>query len=576
VIIAAIITFLATAMAVPFVMDWFGLPIVPVVSLASAIGAAGAVGVLAGRAIAMTREETIGFVVVCVTMFAWLAWIAWPSLLPQGRGPDLAHHLMLVDYIDQHWRLPHDPALGRVFGEMLHYTPGVHLLASTAGAWTRSDGLHAIYPVVALTVAIKAGLVFLIAMRVLPPVTSGGPTQNGRAPNSPLGPAVRAPVAVAASLLLFVPREYFLRSFIDASFLAQVVSECFAVAMWWAVVLWDERPSAVAAGLFAIAGIGVFLSWPVWLGPLVIVFAVVVALHGRSSRATAGAVDASQTTSHRDRLRNFAIGVVPIAVIAAMYAARHAGAATIIAVAGYVPPLRVEFFGPWFLALAALGLALAAFGRETRTVVWLVGAIVLQSAALAVLARDNGADRPYQALKMMYLLIYPLAVAAAIGLGKIGGIIGQGRMGGMGGRMGRPVWLAWLVVAALTAFAVVPVVRAPGSRPVATEPLFEAGVWARDHLPRACVDYLVSDDYSAYWLHVAVLRNARSDANRLGEDLFEAKKGVVRWILPEGLPFAIAENFDALPKDIRANVDVLARFGPAAVIKRRGRSTCPT
>ena len=30
----------------------------------------------------------------------------------------------------------------------------------------------------------------------------------------------------------------------------------------------------------------------------------------------------------------------------------------------------------------------------------------------------------------------------------------------------------------------------------------------------------------------------------------------------------------ALPRDIRENVDVMASFGPSAVIKRRGRSSC--
>src|SRR5262245_59813475 len=137
-------------MAVPFVMDWVGLPIVPVVTLAGAAAAAVAGAAGAAHAIATSREEALGFTTVVLSMFAWLAWIAWPSLLPQGRGPDLAHHLLLVDYIDQHWRLPHDSALGQALGEMLHYTPGVHLLASNVGAWLRNDGLHAIYPVVAL------------------------------------------------------------------------------------------------------------------------------------------------------------------------------------------------------------------------------------------------------------------------------------------------------------------------------------------------------------------------------------------------------------------------------------------
>jgi hypothetical protein len=42
-----------------------------------------------------------------------------------------------------------------------------------------------------------------------------------------------------------------------------------------------------------------------------------------------------------------------------------------------------------------------------------------------------------------------------------------------------------------------------------------------------------------------------------------------------GLPYAIASDFEALPRDIRTTVDTLARFGRAAVIKRQGASSCP-
>jgi hypothetical protein len=48
----------------------------------------------------------------------------------------------------------------------------------------------------------------------------------------------------------------------------------------------------------------------------------------------------------------------------------------------------------------------------------------------------------------------------------------------------------------------------------------------------------------------------------------------VRWILPDGLPYAITDRFDGLPRDIREQVDVLARYGQAAVVQRRGASAC--
>ena len=93
-------------------------------------------------------------------------------------------------------------------------------------------------------------------------------------------------------------------------------------------------------------------------------------------------------------------------------------------------------------------------------------------------------------------------------------------------------------------------------------------------MPPACVDYLVADDDSAYWLHLVVLGNARTTTRSLASETFEPQKAVVRWILPGGLPYAIASDFESLPRDIRTTADTLARFGRAAVIKRRGESSC--
>ncbi len=72
-----------------------------------------------------------------------------------------------------------------------------------------------------------------------------------------------------------------------------------------------------------------------------------------------------------------------------------------------------------------------------------------------------------------------------------------------------------------------------------------------------------------------MLGNPRGAKRSLVAETFEPQKALVRWILPGGLPYAIAQDVDALPRDIRTNVDVLARFGPAGVIKRRGASSCP-
>jgi hypothetical protein len=538
--IASFVSFLATAMSAAYAMDRIGLTISPLAVLVVSIAAAAAVFTALKPTAHVERVETFAFAAIVSAVLAYLLWLARPALLPVGGGPDLAHHLMLVDYIERHWRLAHDPALGAVMGEMVDYTPGLHVLAVLAGAWTRTDGFHAVYPLVALTVAVKAGLVFAIAMRV----SRHSSDARGAPP-----PLARMTFAIAAVLLLLVPREYFFRSFTEHSFLAQVVAECFAIAMWWAVVVWTERPTLPTMVMFAIAGVATFLTWPVWIGPLLLLLLVVVA---------------SQTeVPLRDRVRALIVGIAPIALVASVHALGRVRAAAIAGTSGFVVWPSVDLFGWWFLALALGGVILAAADRRARSIVWLLAAIALQAAALFVVATRSGADRPYLALKMVYLAIYPLAVAASLFLGRIG-------------RMGRSLSCpsCLLIVAALAIVVARPLIKERPPKPVVSEPMFLAGQWARAHLPPACVDYLVRNNYTAYWLHLAVLGNARQTERTRDNATFDSKQALVRWIQPEGLPFAIADDFDALPKDIRTSVDVIERFGPAAVVRRRGPSSC--
>jgi hypothetical protein len=76
-----------------------------------------------------------------------------------------------------------------------------------------------------------------------------------------------------------------------------------------------------------------------------------------------------------------------------------------------------------------------------------------------------------------------------------------------------------------------------------------------------------------YWLHLAVLGNARVSARTGDPDTFVPARAVARWIEPGGLPFAIA-HIPTLPKEVLNDVDVLEQFGAAAVVLRRGPSFC--
>jgi hypothetical protein len=380
---ASAIVLLASATLSAYIADWIGLAIVPSALLIVSLAASAGTFVGLWRRAARDRSSLAAFIVIVVAVMAWLFWLAGRDLLPPGTGPDLTHHLLLVGYIEEHWRLPHDPQLGPFLGEMVDYTPGAHLLAALAGAWTRTDGLHAVYPLVAFTVALKCGLVFLIARRIV-------------SPDVP-----RIPFAVMPVLLLLLPRAYFIGSFAQHSFLAQVVAEVFAVALWWALVVWDERPGMLPIAFFAIVGAATFLTWPVWIGPPLVLLAMCLA-----SRRDVGAVE---------RATQFTVAVVTIGAVAAAFTASRGRSAGIVAAAGFVLRPAPAVFGWAFLLVCGAGVCVGLFGRRTRTIPLFLGAIVLQAGALFLLAQARGSAAPYMALKMVYLAIYPLAVAGAVG-----------------------------------------------------------------------------------------------------------------------------------------------------------------
>jgi len=539
---AAALAFLASTIVSAYIVDWCGLRIVPAAILLVSLAAAFGVAAQLGRTIAERRAErhtTWIFVAIVGGTLGWLLWLARPGFLPTGSGPDLVQHLALIEYIQEHWRLVHDVRLSEYLGEMVDYTPGVHLLVALVGAWIPAiDALHVVYPVVAFTVALKAGLVFLIARRLM------------------RDEAAREPFAIAAVLLLLTPRIYSVGSFTEQSYLAQVVSELFAVAAWWTIVIWDERPSPGPMRLFALFVAACFLVWPVWLGPVLILLAGVALAHRRVPLA--------------ERIRQIAPASAAVLAIAAMHSVRHAGGFRIAGTGGFAIPPTMAVVGWPFFAASAASLAACALHRRTRTVTMLAAAIALQAAALYVAARRSGAAAPYLAIKMFYLAIYPMAVAIALTAADVWRAAEVWRAAAGWMPRLRPAASARTTAAAIAIFGAWPAIAAPRPKPVVTEPVLQAAVWARDHAPRDCIDYLTQDGYTAYWLHLAVFGNPRASGRATDDDTFEPKKALVRWILPGGLPYAVTDDFNALPRDIRESVDVLARFDRAAVVRRRG------
>ncbi len=476
--------------------------------------------------------DTIALLLVVVVVCGYALWLAWPSLLPIADGPDIVHHLSLIHFIQRTHRLPSDPALLPYLGEMMSYTPGSHIIAAAAGEWMGVDALRLLHPVMALFVALKAALVYAIVRRVLPA-------------------GARAPVyAGSAVLLLLVPAEYFLGSFVKYGFYAQVIAETFAAGVLFAIVWWRDgggRATLVLGGVCAAAS---FLAWPVFL-PACGAAAAVAVLVRRGS--------------WKERLTDAALVCAPVAVFVIAHLLAHASSAGLLKTGGFVTIPSVRVFSAPFIVLVIVGAGVAAWRAEGRMVLLFASCALAELGALAGLDAAVGSTMFYLPYKMVYLLMPPCAVLAALPLAQVSAFAAR--------RWRAIAPMAMCVPLAAAAYLMrgrLPWKPLPSPITAST---YEAGLWTREHLPPACVDYFSRHWLTGYWLHVDVLGNPRVSARTRGES-FEFRDAVAKWIEHRGLPYAIVEDLTAVPYEAREEMQPLRQFGAAAVVRARAPAAC--
>ena len=512
---------LALTAIAAYAIDALGFGVQPWASVVIALGATGAAAFMSSRPSESRASDFIAWLGIVIFLIAMFLRMSWPSLVPPGRGPDLTHHLLLVDYIEQSGHLVHDRSLEGAMGEMAHYTPGSHLLAAIAGAVFGVDGLRAFFPLTAICAALTGGFVFLIARRT----------------------GMALPYAIAAVVLLFLPAQYFFGAFTHDAFLAQTVSTLFAVAAWWAIAEWRSQPSRSGALTIAVFLVATFLSWPIWIGPLLIVFLALLL--------------SAEVETRPAMLRDVAIVVAPLVAIVVLHSWDRWNWVLIVRTSGAVLHPSLASVGVQLPSLALAGIFVARRDQRARVAIVLLFVIALQAITLYALAKAQGADTPYMAFKMMYLAIYPLAVLAAYAIARLS----------TNTRAHEPI--GWLIAAALLVMVVRPALAAPREIPVITLDLQAAGQWLRASNGASCSDYLVADAETAYWLHLAVLGNSRSGERMPEINRYDLNSAMAPWITAEGRSYAIAA-LDLLPAEVRSRVQIVKAFGRAAVIARPG------
>jgi len=500
-----------------------GAPLLPWV--AAAAGLLVAVLVTAGLDVGDAGAASIvTWAAVVVAVLVLVLAPAWPRLLPPGGLSDLTHHLLLVDVLERTRHLVDGAASEAALGEMAHYTPGLHLLIVIAGAILGVDAYRVAYPVLAITIALKAGFVFLIAHDAL------------------AGARARLPLALSAvGLALFAPRAYSVDGFLRAGFYAQVAAELFVVAGWWGLARWWGSRSSTWLAFVGLMGAGAFLTWPIWVGPL--------------AAATGVALIAAHDLAWRARTKAGAIAAAPLSVVAAVHLAQHAAWLRLAGTGGAVPRFAPDAAGWALIVLALAGAAVAWRRPGAWATLWFAVALLAQALALYGVARARGAGTPYMAMKMIYLGVYPVAVLGTIAVAEVVRRLPE-----------RAVWILMLMVCG-TGLAHASREHVPPS--VVDVDLHDAGVWARAHLESRCVDYIVDDADQAYWLHLAVMGQSRAGARTADIDHYTSNRAVGQWIEGTALPYAVAKR-SLLPGDVLREAEVVHESGRAVVIRRRG------
>ena len=553
--IAAFVSAASALMASGYLLDAVGLPIHSAVLGLASLGAAvtAFVAFREGAAACPERAEASRgapvasrpiFACLLAVALGYFLWLAGPSLLPVTIGPDIVHHLQLIHVIHRTHRLVHDPGLGPYLIEMMNYTPGSHLAAAAVAWWVRVDPLRVLLPLTALFVAVKVGIVYVLALRVL---------QDK--PGAPV-------YALAAPVLLLIPAPYVLGSFFEFFYYAQVVSETFAVAMVVAALGWARTGSRRYLWLAAACGIGVVLSWPVWILP------------AGAAVLTAIILD---RTPMRTRVLSAAIVIVPVALIGILHASTHAAGASIIGSSGAVTKPSAETLGVVFVALGFIGALLAFRIAALRPVAVLFAVTILQALALAAFDARAGARSFYMPFKMVYLIVLPCAVLGAVALATVTDAVASRlppvrSLRFAGARSGRVAAAAIpVLIAAFLAAGRVPVKRQQS--PISASAL-AAGLWARDALPPGCIDYFSRHWLTGYWLHLDVLGNPR-ESDRMRAETFDFPDSVGKWIRGKGLPYAIVEDLEAIPRDARVDMIPVREFGRSAVVKNTRPAPAP-
>jgi hypothetical protein len=415
-----------------------------------------------GRVTIAEREplELAGFLTTVVGVWLYFVAPSLPTLLPPTQSSDAVrvYQQVLFSYPD-----------GRLVS---WYPAGGAFLAAMFAHWLGWAPLRVLHLTAASFVALSAGAVYGIACALLP------------------RQRISKIAALLAPALLFVPWSYFAGILDwDQYFFAQALAQLFILAAVWYTARYAEHPNWMFVALTGAALLSTVAAYPIFVALPLALFALVVL------------VQVSQT---RNRHALIALGIFIALMLVTALVLQFAGILELhagqisttsdVGPGGVANPSLENLGGPIFLALAVIGVLFAwrarAFGRTLLgfLAVWLLQWVLL------VVSQPFFQISGYRVDKTFYLLVFPLAILAALPLARAVAMLAARFV-----IPGRATAAGFIGMVLLLSAGVI-VLRPPKFYSPFTESELQTALWAKEHLDTYQISYLDPETIRAYWL----------------------------------------------------------------------------
>ncbi|MBI3914111.1 MAG: hypothetical protein HY327_07995 [Chloroflexi bacterium] len=535
----------AFAIANGILLDWLFATINAWIVLAATLAEIFAVFFLLRRRhwVEIERDdaELFGSLLIVIAVAAYLVYPSLPGLLPPARHFDAVNHTVLAQFISENNALPRNFTGGVPPYFMSGYPAGGALLGALVSKWLGTLPIQTIHPLISFILALAAGLVFLFTHHVL-----------RNTPHTTRHKSQAVPIAFLSTFLLFTAWAYFPGSVNDRYFYAQNISQYFALAAFYFAYRYHKARGTLWLALMPIAISLVLVSHPTPIvAPMLAAFIAILAY---------------PHTSMRNKLTHaviLALGLVPVAII---YVIPHF--AQWVALTGYgeASPFDVESIGVLLPALALIGAAIVWRTRERGAfgfIVFLIACVMAQPFVLFLARFFLPAISPYYFEKSVYLLVYPLAILAALPIASITHHASRLTLHAFRFQLSasRFIWL-FAFSFALLAFIFFP------PRPFAPLTLNELKIaqWAKQNLAAQNIAVVSGIREDAYWVYWPLLGKSPSDpataaAYHLGAMTYAEWRGN-----PGEPDYAIIRNLARQPND--STVQVIQQIGESAILRK--------